>query len=292
MKQSTTIEEQIEIMKKRGIIFSNENKSKENLLDIGYFRLGFYCFPFEKTHPNKNNRTHEYIDNTSFDDIIGLYYFDVDLRNILYRYISRIEINIRTYLIYTISNFYINNPIWFVDKRVVLNEYANRFNSYVYTDKFKDISVIKCHHRHHPNDIYAPAWKTIEFMTFGAIIRLFKNLKDVQLKRNIARHYNYNSIKSFENNLEAILLIRNSCAHGNVLFDINIPKPIKDGPAGTMGYNKSNLVGAIAIIKYFMGIISQNRLNDLDKQLGELLSDSRKSENVNNIIKKCSGLNF
>ncbi len=31
-------------MKSRGILFTNEEKSKENLLDIGYFRLGFTVF--------------------------------------------------------------------------------------------------------------------------------------------------------------------------------------------------------------------------------------------------------
>ena len=48
MKTSTTIEQQINKMKSRGILFTNEEKSKENLLDIGYFRLGFYCFSIRK----------------------------------------------------------------------------------------------------------------------------------------------------------------------------------------------------------------------------------------------------
>lgn len=82
-KVATTVHEQIAILKQRGIVISNDEKAQEVLLDIGYFRLGFYCFPFEKEYPKRKNRTHFYIENTEFDDIVKLYYFDYDLRNIL-----------------------------------------------------------------------------------------------------------------------------------------------------------------------------------------------------------------
>lgn len=36
--------------------FPNEEKAKEILLDIGYYRLGFYWFPYERTYPAKNDR--------------------------------------------------------------------------------------------------------------------------------------------------------------------------------------------------------------------------------------------
>lgn len=39
--------------------FDNEEKAKEILLDIGYYRLGFYSFPFETTFPRINNRDHK-----------------------------------------------------------------------------------------------------------------------------------------------------------------------------------------------------------------------------------------
>lgn len=44
----------------------------------------------------KNNRTHQFSSGANFDWAIKLYYFDFDLRNILLRYISRIEVNFRT----------------------------------------------------------------------------------------------------------------------------------------------------------------------------------------------------
>lgn len=59
--------------------FPNEEKAKEILLDIGYYRLSFYWFPYEHIDPTKNNRNHKFKDNTSFENVISLYYFDHDL---------------------------------------------------------------------------------------------------------------------------------------------------------------------------------------------------------------------
>lgn len=52
MKKATTIEEQIKRLRDRNVTIVDEEKAKENLLDIGYYRLGFYFFPFEITYHN------------------------------------------------------------------------------------------------------------------------------------------------------------------------------------------------------------------------------------------------
>lgn len=46
--RATTIEEQIALLESRGMKIDDKDKAQENLLDIGYYRLGFYWFPFEK----------------------------------------------------------------------------------------------------------------------------------------------------------------------------------------------------------------------------------------------------
>lgn len=102
-KQATTVDEQLDLLKSRGLTVINEDKAREILTDIGYYRLGFYLFPFEKTYPSLSNRTHKYIDGATFEDAVNLYYFDFDLRLMLMRYLIRIEIAFRTSLIYNLS---------------------------------------------------------------------------------------------------------------------------------------------------------------------------------------------
>lgn len=84
--KATDIDEQIIILRNRGLIIENEKKAREILLDIGYFRLGFYLFPFEENYPEKDNRNHQYKENSNLKDAVDLYYFDYSLRLILLKY--------------------------------------------------------------------------------------------------------------------------------------------------------------------------------------------------------------
>ena len=45
--KATTFEEQIQLLRSRGMVINNEEKAKEVLSDIGYYRLGFYWFPMD-----------------------------------------------------------------------------------------------------------------------------------------------------------------------------------------------------------------------------------------------------
>jgi len=59
--KATTIDEQISLLKARGMdIDITLDKTREILLDIGYYRLGFYwnCFEIDNAHnlkPNANS---------------------------------------------------------------------------------------------------------------------------------------------------------------------------------------------------------------------------------------------
>ncbi len=50
---ATTVEDQINLLERRGMKFGDKEKAKEILADIGYYRLGFYWFPFEQSYPKK-----------------------------------------------------------------------------------------------------------------------------------------------------------------------------------------------------------------------------------------------
>ncbi|SHM40766.1 Abi family protein [Flavobacterium xanthum] len=90
--KATTVEEQIQKLSRRGIVFENkeeELKAKEILTDIGYYRLGFYWNPFEI------DKDHNFEKGTKFSDVVCLYYLDVDLKNVLNKALNRIEIELK-----------------------------------------------------------------------------------------------------------------------------------------------------------------------------------------------------
>lgn len=270
-KKATTLEKQVELLRSRGVEITCEEKAKECLLDIGYFRLCSYLFPFEKTYPKYSNRTHEVIEGTKLSDAVALYYFDFDLRNILNRYISRIEVSLRTYITYTLSNKYKDSPVWFIDPNVMKADFIRNFDS-VY-ESIRKKPVIKRHHKKYINDKYAPAWKTVEYMTFGNIENLYANLSSISDKLDISRHFGVNQTAIFENYIRTVRTLRNTCAHGGILLDLRLPMSIKNGPAGTLArVNGNNLCGALKVVEFFLGTISQNRLNEMKVRIGEALT--------------------
>lgn len=271
-KSATTIDQQIELLKSRGLTITDEEKTREILKDIGYYRLGFYLFPLEKTYPNLNNRTHEYIDGASFEDAVSLYYFDFDFRLLLMRYLNRIEIAFRTALIYNLSNRYSSNSIWFASPAVVNRAYISFFETDIYPD-FRRNPIIRRHHLKNPNDRFAPAWKTLEFMTFGAVLKLYENLKDIEDKKTIAFEFGIRQVVTFENYMHTIRQVRNACAHGQYLYDFQLPQGIRRGPAQTSPDERYNLIGALRVINYIMKQVSMNRADDMIMQIKDLYNN-------------------
>lgn len=289
--KATTLEEQIQLLRSRGMLINNEEKAKEVLSDIGYYRLGFYWFPMEIDYPNKHNRNHIFKGTANFDDAVRLYYFDFKLRNILLKYLSRIEISFKTSLIYFVSNEYVSCPTWFVNPSVVNKRQVQSFDIEVYTSKFRKNRVISDHHKKYINDKYAPAWKTLEFMTLGGIVSLYTSLNKDDLKLKIASKYNLKRVEVFENYINLILDIRNTCAHGNIVFDFTPIKSIRKGPAlmHDVAHNQ-NLRGTYKIIEYIVKQISINRYNDLREEMRCLLEKYSDFTRVKDIIQNISGL--
>ena len=261
------------------MVITDEQKAEEILLDVGYYRLGFYAYPFEIT-PQQQPRDHTYKPDTDFNQIVDLYYFDHDLRHILMRYISRIEVNIRTFITYTVSNYYRNDPTWFVNSRVVKADFRNNFEQKIYSTLRQNPCIANHHHRYH-NDRFAPAWKTLEFMTLGSIITLYESLLDQNLKLQIAKHYGLNTIPLFENYLQTLKVIRNACAHGNHIFDLQLIKAVKKGPLLHFeAEHRHDIYAVLLVLLYFLHHISENREQELRIALEKHLKQPKNKENV------------
>ncbi len=285
--RATTVDQQIELLRSRGMDIEDEVKAKEILLDVGYYRLGFYWYPFEKDNKCKN-RLHKFIEGASFKDAVDLYYFDYQLKNIILKYISRIEINLRTKLIYIVSNQYPDSPTWFADPSIVNHKHVKDIVQNYTNELLKHNPVLRSHHKKYINDKFAPAWKTIEFMPLGSVQYLYINLKDQDIKQKIANEYYVKHVTIFENYIEAVRNVRNACAHGNILYDLHLPKAIRKGPAGSMTpLINTRLSGAIKVIAYLVKAISTNRYAEMLKEI----SDLENSNQYKAVLKKLN-INF
>lgn len=266
-KKATTIDEQICLLAQRGLLIQDRSKAEEVLQDIGYYRLGFYLFPFEIGYPKLTNRSHQYRNSAQIEYAIALYYLDLDLRQILSKYLTRIEVAMKTAMIYHLSNKYSDSPTWFVDNRIVKTSYASTFRDKVYNRLLKN-DIIRRHHKNYKEEEFAPAWKTIEFMTFGEINTLYTNLLSVEDKLMISRKFRINKTKVFISYIDAVRMLRNACAHGSVIFDLKLSTSISKGPAypvnGTNGYT---LDAVLHVVEYLLSSISANRVRDMKEEI-------------------------
>lgn len=287
--KAITLDEQIALLQSRGMIIADVEKAKEVLLDIGYYRLGFYWFPFLKTGEQNNIGSHEFKNGTTLDDAVRLYYFDYELRSLLEKYITRIEVNFRTFMTYAVSIANVELPTWFVSPSVVSRAFVDNFDKEVYSSGFKRNKFIARHHRNHINDRYAPAWKTLEFMTFGSNIALYKALNNLELKKEISRHFGIIHTGLFENYLDVVRCVRNTCAHGGVLYDVALYPLIRKGPAGIIGDESFKLFGAIKVVRYLLSHVSENRVKDLDRQVADLIEKYVATPALRTILTSISG---
>lgn len=300
---ATTVEEQIAQLKKRGMLMDlGEEKAKEILLDIGYYRFGFYSNPFE------TDKKHNFKKGTKFSEVLALYYMDVDLRHLLVKYLNRIETNFKTNLIYHVSNKFKENSRWFVDSKIVSFEFINGkfkilkggiqsdyrvggFKKSIYNDYFKNNNkAIKNHHIKYKKHKYAPAWKTIEYLTFGQAITTYSALIDLEIKKYISTLYGIESVAKFENYLKTLVDLRNTCAHSNVLFDYHTKKAISSLPFLTIDLDVNHSLGScFKVLTFFIEVISSNRKEDFLSELETIFDKTKEqypqnTETINDII--------
>nr|WP_315163580.1 Abi family protein [uncultured Flavobacterium sp.] len=219
-KKPFTITEQIEQLKERGLLFTLEDNTEHYLSHISYYRLGEYWYSMQSDKEN-----HIFKENSKFKDVISLYNFDGELKLLLFDVIEKIEISLRTKLIYHLSHEY--DPWWFqnfnlfVDSKELVKTLSNLEFELARTKE----KTIKNHFKKYKDDLrFPPSWKTLEQTSFGSLSKLYGNLKNtIKSKDTIAIDYgavNHTFLPSW---LQSIAQIRNYCAHHSRLWNKNLP---------------------------------------------------------------------
>ena len=172
-KNAFTVEQQISQLKERGLTIDED--AVHFLSHISYYRLAGYWWPMQK----EPKEAHVFKENSRFSDVIALYNFDRELRIVIFDAIEKIEISLRTKLIYHLSHEF--GPWWFQQLEIyqkvpeavkTLSVIAEEL------ERSKDI-FIKEHFKKHKDDgRFPPAWKTLEQTSFGAVSRIYGNLRN------------------------------------------------------------------------------------------------------------------
>lgn len=86
IKKPLSIADQITRLKSLGLVVSEDSFAVKTLSEVSYFRFAEYIRPMEA-----DKQTHQFKQNSTFDNAVMLYEFDNSLRQLLFSAIQRIE---------------------------------------------------------------------------------------------------------------------------------------------------------------------------------------------------------
>ena len=223
-KKPFTLTQQVEQLQERGLIIKRPRIAEKYLINISYYRLGEYWYVMQSDKEN-----HTFKPNSKFEDVIALYNFDAELRLLLFDVIEKIEISLRTKLIYHLSHevdpWWFQNFDLFIDSKALVKTLSSLETE---IERTKDEAIKKHKKKHKDDKRFPPAWKSLEQTSFGALSKLYGNLKNtVKSKDIIAVEFgavNHTYLPSW---LQSIAVIRNYCAHHSRLWNRNLPSTVK-----------------------------------------------------------------
>lgn len=223
-KKFVTFDEQVDlIINDKHITVVDRENAKDILSRIGYFPLmEGYKHLFRKQNSNI------YKTETTFDEIVNLYYFDEKLRELFLRYLLRIERHLRTLISYYFVECYgisqdeylnVNNYNKarknVINKLVVILEKTTNTTDYNYINYYRDT---------YGN---LPLWVTTNVLTFGSLSKMFTVLPQ-SIKSRICKHFNNITQNQMDSFLSVLTKYRNVCAHGECLFSYKTVDSISD----------------------------------------------------------------
>ena len=218
-KPVRNINEQISLLKQRGMLFHNELQALQFLKNISYYRLKGYWWDMQQ-----DRITHTFAPNTYFENVIERYNFDRHLRLLLFDAVERIEIALRTKMIYYLSLSY--GATWYLDSDLFADsvKHAENVNHLQREFEYSQEIFIKNHKRKHSNS-NPEAWKILEIASMGTLSKFYKNLKhQLPEKSIIAKEMGLNLHSELSSWLEAIVYVRNIIAHHSRLWSRNMVK--------------------------------------------------------------------
>lgn len=211
-----TIEEQIKNLKSIGLIIEDEAYARKILNDISYFRL------VKAYSLNLKTKNADYDAGVTFEQIVDLYLFNANFRQILFPIIEKIEINVRCRLSNYFSERY--GVLGYLQK----DNFTNReyFDAFL-TDMEEELRrnskapfVQNFQKNYEGGNL--PFYALVEVFSFGTLSKFYKNMLNAD-KKAVAKTFGvgYTYLESW---LESISYVRNICAHYGRLYNAKLSK--------------------------------------------------------------------
>lgn len=263
-----TIDEQVDILKNKGLIVNDEEKAREILFRENYFFISGYRHLFMNEASDK-----QFIEGTRFEELYATFLFDRAIRNTFFKNILIVENNIKSITSYQLSKKYGFKEKDYLDPKNFSQDTLQTRQVYDVLNKVK--RQIRVNGRKHTatfhyieNYGYIPLWILVKVLSFGIMAEFYDILKEED-KTEISKYYGVSS-ETLSIYLSLLSNFRNVCAHEDILYDHRTQREIPDCkyhdllniPVNEDGYiyGKNDLFSLVIILKV---MLSKNDFNEM-----------------------------
>ncbi len=223
-KKFKTLDEQIDILKHKGLVINDTKYAKVVLLRENYFFLNGYRHLFVK-------KDKTFKQGATFEELYSLFLFDRSLRNIIFKYLLVIENNLKSIFSYQLSKKYgykekdylkNDNFTTAPEKQAQLNDLLRKMKRQIRVNGTQHSAT----QHYAANYGYIPLWILVKVLSFGIISELYQVLKPEDQKE-IADTFGV-EIDNLIVYLPILANYRNLCAHEDILYENRTQKAIDD----------------------------------------------------------------
>ena len=225
-KQFKNLDEQIEILKYKGLVIDDEKYARDILLRENYFFLTGY----RHLLMNKNN-SKVYAKGATFEELYSIFLFDRQFRNLIFKNLLIVENNAKSIFSYQLSKKYgykendYLKPANFdmsPEKSRQVNDLIKKMKRQIRINGYQHSATM-----HYLNNYgYIPLWVLVKVLSFGIISEFYTILKKED-KIAISKIYNID-VSELSNYLSILANYRNVCAHEDILYENKTQREIND----------------------------------------------------------------
>ena len=225
-KEFKTIDQQIDILRKKGLIIDDNDMAYNILLKENYFFLNGYRHIFMNSPTDRT-----FISGSTFSELYALFKFDRYSRNIFFKNLLIIENRLKSVISYQLSKKYGYKEKDYLNLRNFTQNPENKRRVKDVIEKMhRQIRINTSRHNatmHYlKNYGYIPLWILVKVLSFGMVCELFSIMKDED-KLEVASVFHL-TVEDLESFLPILSNYRNLCAHEDIVFDHKTERKIPD----------------------------------------------------------------
>jgi abortive infection bacteriophage resistance protein len=248
VKAHATAARRIAHLRVKGLIISRPNVAARKIEAIGYERLRIYFLSRRQT----NVAGKPFIAGTKYHDIIRLYECDASLRDACFLAVGQFELLLRNSMSEALSTAFGSHPYYHTSAFKYPSANLSALQTFAKVYETSKDRRAKHYRETYSTPVLPPIWTMKEFLTFGASSRIFQCLEG-SIKTSIAAQFGVGSDQVFTNWIEALVDLRNICAHHDRLFNRSFQKqPSRLRSAGVPTAAPNKLKAILECLDYML----------------------------------------